>query len=296
MREFSGAWPALITPTTEDGSVNLEILPELTEYLIGKGIGGFYVCGSTGEGLWMSVVDRQKTLEVVLGQVQGRLPVIAHVGCLATRDSVALAAHAQSVGASGISSVLPPMRQALDSVTLHYEAVAAAASDLPFMPYIFGGQINAVTLLTELLRRIPNVAGAKYTGSSMFELWQLTELRDKNWTIFSGMDEQSIFAAMSGAPANIGSTLNVMPGVYREIRTSFTSGDLACANELQTRANRLTRVLISYGFAGALREAMRMVGFDCGEPRLPSTKLPEAKRESFREAALDAGLESLAAM
>jgi N-acetylneuraminate lyase len=272
------------------------MLQELAEHLIGKGIGGIYLCGSTGEGLWMSVSERQKTLETVLKQARGRVPVITHVGSVATRDSVILAEHARSVGAAGISSVLPPLRSASESIYLHYEAIAQAAPDMPFLPYLFGAQTDAVTLLANLMERIPNLAGAKYTGPDMFELWQLTELGNEGWTIFSGMDEECVFAAMSGSPANIGSTLNVMPGVYREIRDSCDAGDLARAHELQVKANRLTRILISFGFSGALREAMRMLGFDCGDPRPPSTALPESRRESFRDAVQGVGLESLAAL
>lgn len=55
---FHGAWPALITPATADGEVNCAVLRDLVEYLIGKGIGGLYVCGSTGEGLQLSVEER----------------------------------------------------------------------------------------------------------------------------------------------------------------------------------------------------------------------------------------------
>ena len=297
-KEFSGAWPAMVTPVTDECGVNFEILRELTEYLIGKGISGIYLCGSTGEGLWMSVPERQKTLEVVLEQVQGRVPVIVHVGSVATRDSVILADHAQSLSIAGISSVLPPLLEAPDSVYLHYETVAKAAPDTPFFPYLFGRQTNAVTLVKELVQRIPSVRGAKYTGPNMYEFWQLVEIGIgiQGWTIFSGMDEQCLFAAMSGSPANIGSTLNIMPGVYREIRANFESGDIIRARDLQIQANRLTKVLISYGFSGALREVLRMLGFDCGDPRPPHTALPKDIRQQFREEALSAGLATLAAM
>jgi N-acetylneuraminate lyase len=110
------------------------------------------------------------------------------------------------------------------------------------------------------------------------------------------MDEQCVFAAMSGVPANIGSTLNVMAGAYREMRDSYERGDLARATDLQLRANRVTHVLLSYGFPGALRETMRLLGYDCGEPRLPNPSLPVERRVSLRQALEDAGFEALAGM
>jgi len=279
---FHGAWPALITPCTPEGDVNVVALRDLTEYLIGKDVDGFYLCGHTGEGVWQSLEERQQVVDKVLDQVQRRVPTIVHVGCVSTRDAVTLAQHAQQVGADGISSILPPLCHGAESTYLHYQAIAAAAPDLPFLPYLYGGTVDALTLMRELVERIPNLGGAKYTGPNMYELGQLVDLAQDRWTIFSGMDEQCLFAAMFGAPGNIGSTLNLMPGAYREIRKSYLGGELSRAQELQIRANRVTRVMISFGFPGALREAMSLLGFDCGQPRLPNPPLPAEKREALR--------------
>ena len=286
MPQFDGAWPALITPSTLEGDVSVPVLRKLTGHLLSKGIGGLYLCGNTGEGLYQSIPERMCVVDEVMDQVNGRVPVIVHVGCVATRDAVALARHAQEAGAAGVSSVLPPVGGSLEEIYLHYQSIAAAAPGLPFFPYLFGAQTDAVTLMKGLQQRIPNFAGCKYTGPDMYELRRLVELGDdatQGWTIFSGMDEQCVLAAMFGAPANIGSTLNRMPGVYREIRECCASGNLASARDLQLRANRVTSALLSLGFPGALREAMRFLGFDCGDPRLPTPPLPADKRESLRE-------------
>lgn len=190
----------------------------------------------------------------------------------------------------------PPFRRSVEAVYAHYTAIAASVPDLPFLPYLFGGEIDALTLMQELLTRVPNVAGAKYTGPDMYELHAIVELRDEAWTVFSGMDQQCLFAAMFGAPANIGSTLNLMPGAYRELRACCERGDLARARDLQLAVNRVTRVLHRFGSFGALFEGMRMLGFDCGEPRLPHCPLDPAHRDAFHQAMTEAGFETVAAM
>ena len=88
----------------------------------------------------------------------------------------------------------------------------------------------------------------------MYELQAIVDLRHEGWTIFSGMDQQCVFAAMFGAPANIGTTLNLMPGVYREIRAAWEAGDGVRARDLQLRVNRVTRVLATVRH---LRRALR---------------------------------------
>jgi N-acetylneuraminate lyase len=290
---FQGAWAALVTPITAEGKVNVRVLRDLVEYLYGQGIGGLYLCGSTGEGLYHSPAERELVVETVLDQLHGRSPVIVHVGTVGTRDAVALAQHAAARGASGISSILPPVARDPESVRTHYQAVAAAAPGLPFYPYLFGGQQDALSLLSGLLPLIPNLAGGKYTGPNMYELWQLVGLRTEGWTIFSGMDEQCVFAAMSGAPACIGSTQNLLPAAYRDMRTLAERGDMVQANDLQTHANRIIRIMFSYGYTGALRVALRWLGFDCGDPCPPIPAVPEAKREQLLDELREAGLAEL---
>ena len=281
MLNFNGAWPALVTPFTAEDKVNVGVLRELVEYLLDKQVGGFYVCGGTGEGLFMLPEERRLVTETVVNQVNGRVPVIAHVGSMIVDDAVRLGKHAQEVGAAGISSVIPPMFQDGESLYTYFARVGAAAPDLPLLTYIFGGPMDAVALMRRLME-IATVAGAKYTGPNMYEFREIVELRRDNWSIFSGMDEQCIYAAMQGACGNIGSTLNYIPGIYREIHNSYKMGDIAQGQELQVRANQVTSVLFSFGFFGALKEVMRMLGFDCGKPRLPHLPFAEDKRNDLR--------------
>ena len=300
-RNFHGAWPALVTPATADGGVNMAVLNDLVDWLLEKKVDGLYLCGGTGEGLLLPPADRRAVVESVVAQVDGRIPTIVHVGSINTREAAALAAHAQQTGADGVSSVLPVYLGGGDASYRHFGAIAAAAPALPFFPYIFGGQTDAVSLMRELLCRVPNVGGAKYTGPSMFELAQIIELgdeqpRESGWTIFSGMDEQCLFALMMGAPGNIGTTLNVMPGPYRLMRASYEEGDTAQALDLQKRANRLTAVMIEHGVAAATRVALKRIGFDCGNPRLPQEPITPANEEKMAAELEEADLAALAAM
>lgn len=295
MRTFHGVWPALVTPFTTEDTVNVSVLRDLVEYLLGKGADGFYLCGATGQGLFMSVEERKLVAETVLDQVQGRAPVIVHVGCVALCDAMDLTRHAYQSGAAGVSSVLPPLYPDTCSLYAYFEAIAAAAPDLPLLPYLYGGPIDAVALMRDLMQ-IPSVAGTKYTGPNMYEFKRIVELYGSAWTVFSGMDEQCVFAAMLGASGNIGSTLNIMLGVYRKIHQCCETGDLAQGLALQIQANGITAVLYSVGFEGGLREAIRMLGFDCGQPRLPNLPLPEKKRKTLRAQLEAVGFSMLAEM
>ncbi len=295
MRTFGGFWPALITPYTKDDQVNVTMVRELVDYHLGKGVSGFYLCGSTGEGAFMTVAERELVVETAMERINGRVPAIVHVGAAVLNDAVRLGRHAQDVGAAGISSILPPVIYDSRGLVPFFERIAASAPDLPFLPYLLGYSRDALGLIHDLAH-IPNLAGTKYTAANMYEMSQVVRFRSEGWTVFSGMDEQALLGLMYGAAGLIGSTLNFMPGVYREIIKSYRAGDCQTALEYQRRANGITSLFIRMGFVGSFREAMKSLGFDCGQRRVPNLPLPAEKVKPLHEEMAALGFAELAAL
>lgn len=295
MPDFKGFWPALLTPYTQSDQVNYAVLDELVDYQLDKGVTGLYICGSTGEGAFQSTGERLKIAETILRRVNGRAPVIVHVGAAAINESVCLARHAAEHGAAAISSIVPPVVYNPAGIAPFLERVAAAAPELPFYPYLFGGSINSMALLKELAH-VPNFYGTKYFGANMFEMGQIAAYRQENWTVFSGMDEQAALGLMYGAHGVIGSTLNFMPGVYRKIFEHVVGGEANRALEYQARANCVTQVMLELGFVGCMRAAMSALGFEVGEARLPNLPLAAGKRPELFARLHEAGFAELAAL
>lgn len=295
MKAFTGTIPALVTPFTRDNQVNVTVVCELVDYLLAKQVNGFYLCGSTGEGAFMSAEERQLVVATVAQRVNGRVPVFVHVGAAAVGDAIRLAHHARAHGAAGISSILPPVLYDQQGVVPYYEAIAHAVPELPFFPYLFGGSRDAVALLRDLIH-LPNLAGTKYTGPNMYELSHLVALKDDGWTIFAGMDEQLLFAMMFGARANIGSTVNLMSGAFRELHRAFHANDWARALEIQKKLNRPIATWIRFGFQGAFKATFQFLGFDCGDPRTPNLALAATQRDELRTALQADGFFDLAGM
>lgn len=297
MTTLQGTWPALITPFNGRRDVNTAALHDLVEYLLDKRVDGFYVCGSTGEGLTMSVEERQRVAAGVLAHVDGRVPVVIHVGAMAVADAVTLARHARDHGAAAISSVIPPRYTTQEAVVRYFETLSEAVPGVGVLPYLLNPQIDALSLMRALIDH-PSIVGTKYTGADMNLLRQIIDLGSaRDWTVFAGMDEHTVYAAMTGASGHIGSTLNLMPGAYRQIRTWVERGQCADAQRLQERVNGIINLIYSTGrFAAGLKAAMAKLGLDCGEPRLPELPLkPDEKQALF--ARLDASdFAALAAM
>ncbi len=297
MSHLAGSWPALMTPRQADGRPNQKALRALVRYLLQKEISGFYVNGSTGEGIYMSVEERELVLEVSLDEIAGAVPVVAHVGAVAAPDAFRLARHAQEAGAAGTASIVPPLYQSMKAITAYYRQLASCTPDLPFFMYIFGPIVPALALVQESLD-IPNLMGGKYTGPDMFEFARVLAAGQhrSEWYLSSGMDEMCLAAVMAGACGNIGSTLNYMPGPYVRIRSQAAQGRYREAQELQNAANRVTSVLIDHGFTGSLYAVMRMLDIDSGSPRLPHTELNAMQVKSLLASLKETCFDDLVAM
>ena len=111
--KFEGIVPALLTPFDKDEEVNYDAAAALTDRLIGQGIGGLFVCGSTGEWWTLSQDERKQVLETVVQAAAGRTKIMVHVGSTSTRFATELARHAESIGADAVSA-LPPLGRPYD--------------------------------------------------------------------------------------------------------------------------------------------------------------------------------------
>ncbi|MBE6396782.1 MAG: hypothetical protein E7046_07245, partial [Lentisphaerae bacterium] len=213
---MAGAYSALYTPFKKDGSLNEEMVEKVIEYGIAKGLRGFYLTGSTGEGFLLSTDERKKVFERAVKASAGRAKLIAHVGCLSTYDAVELAKHAAKVGVDWVSSVAPVyFGQCFDAAYDHYKRISSA-TDLPFMIYSLGADI--VPDRDARFFELKNVRGMKYTNYKYWTVQALRRKLPKEAIFFAGADEQVLSALSTGIFAGcIGTSQNVIPGHFANI-------------------------------------------------------------------------------
>ena len=139
MRDFSkyqGVIPAFYACYDDLGAVSATKVRELTRYLIGKGVKGLYVGGSSGECIYQSVEERKLVLENVMAEARGKVTIIAHVACNNTSDSQALAAHAESLGVDAIAAIPPIYFHLPDyAIAKYWNDISAAAPNTDFVIY-----------------------------------------------------------------------------------------------------------------------------------------------------------------
>ena len=279
---MSGAYAELITPYRPDGAVNEEMIEKIVEYGLANGLAGFYLTGTAGEGFLLSLDERKTVYNRAVKAARGRAKLIAHVGCLAPQDAVALARHAAKVGIDWVSSATPVyFGQNFDAAYAHYKAVSEA-TDLPFMIHSIGQQIAPDRDVKFF--ELKNVKGMKCTG---YDYWTVKALRfrlPKPAIFFTGADEQELCAFACGDTFSgcIGTTDNMIPAHHAQICRLAAAGRFAEAAKLTDEVVRFAELVVGAPHASYWKSIMRYIGLDCGPARSPAGKpLTEAEYAAY---------------
>ena len=273
---FSGVIPALLTPFSDQDLVDTGTLRDLVEFLLDRGVDGFYVCGSTGEGLLMTEEERCTVVDTVINQVRRRVPVIVHVGAPATSVSQRLARHAREAGADAVASI-PPIYYAVGRVEIetHYRRIAEACG-LPLYLYNIPNATQ-VSLEGRLICDLVQggiAQGLKYTSYDQLSFRQVIEICGEAVNVLAGPDEMFLPFLVMGAHGGIGTTYNLMPELFVDLYAAWAARDLHRAQQLQYQIDRIILVLGKFGVIPAVKAALRLRGIDCGAPRAPLLPLP----------------------
>ena len=277
-----GAFSAMYTPYTKDNKINFEMIDRIVEYGLRKGLAGFYVTGSTGESMYLTVEERAAVVARTVKAVRGRGKVIAHVGYASTDDAVRCAKLAADAGADWVSSVAPGfLAFGVDAVVNHYRLIAEA-TNLPLLVYSWNQELNTERELR--LFDIPNVCGMKYTGNDFYSVQKLKRRIGKEAVFYVGNDPMLLPGLAYGSvfSGGIGLTYNYLPRHHAEICRLAFANDFAAAAKWQDEANWMLDDFSMPDYS--LRKAiMRYIGLDCGPCRHPFMPPTEAQYRELCE-------------
>jgi N-acetylneuraminate lyase len=286
--KLAGLVAAPYVALNADTSLNLNAIEAQACSLVSSGVSGAFVCGTTGEGASLTTAERMAVAAQWRKVAGPDLRVVVHVGHTSLGDAKALAAHAQQIGACGISNFSPfffkPAR--LDDLVDFCAEVAASAPELPYyyyhIPSMTGVHFPAADFLRAAERKIPNLAGVKFTFENLMDFAESTQLGGSRFDIVFGRDEMLLAGLALGAKGAIGSTYNFAAPVYLRILKAFAEGDLQTARVEQERANAMISVFLRHGGLPAGKSIMRLIGLDCGPVRLPLRSLSDVQEDALR--------------
>lgn len=299
-----GVVPPIVTPLTADGSVDRQALADLIERLLGAGIDGVFVGGSTGEIALLSDTQRDQAIAAAVDAVAGRVPVLAGVVDTGTWRVVE---HARRASAAGVDAVVatPPFYVAphLQEILDHYRLLAERAG-VPVIAYSIPSATHVPVSpgAVEILAREGTIAGFKDSSGDLSDFREtLRRVSDlEQFGMFTGSELFADSALAAGGTGIVPGLGNVDPEGYVALQRLCDQGDMQGARAEQARLAMLfqivdvadrTRIGTTAAALGAFKAAMVLRGFlPSGRMAAPLGALTDEEISRVREILVEAGL------
>ncbi|BBY96929.1 4-hydroxy-tetrahydrodipicolinate synthase [Mycolicibacterium fallax] len=260
---------AMVTPFSPDGSLDLEGAKKVARHLVDSGCDGLVVSGTTGESPTTSDAEKLDLLTAVLDAVGDRARIIAGVGSYDTAHSEALAKSSAAAGAHGLLVVTPYYsRPPQSGLVAHFRAVADA-TDRPNLLYDIPPR-SCIPIAWETIRELafhPNIVGIKDAKGDLHGGAMI--MAETGLAYYSGDDALNLPWLAMGATGFVSVWGHVAAPQLREMLTAFHAGDLATARKLHVSLGPLADAQHRLGGVTMSKAALRLVGVEAGEPRLP---------------------------
>ena len=289
---FKGSMPALVTPFTPEGELDLATLEKLVEWHVAEGSHGLVPVGTTGESPTLSHDEHNLVVKEAVRVAAGRLPVIAGTGSNSTREAVWLTQHAQKAGADAALVVTPYYNKPTqEGMIAHFSAIHDATS-LPIIIYNIPGR-SVVDMTPETmgeLARLPRIIGVKDATGRLERVSQQRMTCGTGFVQLSGEDATALGFNAHGGTGCISVTANVAPRLCAEFQNATLAGDYAKALEYQDRLMPLhIAIFLEPGLVG-VKYAMARLGLCNERVRLPLLPLTGPTRDRIDAALEHAGL------
>ena len=274
--KFKGVFSALLTPYTADGKINGGSVKKIVDMNLSKGINGFYVGGSTGEGMLLTVEERKELFKYAAQSNAGRGTMIAHVGTINTDHAIEMAKYAEDCGYDAISAVAPFYYGfSYEAIKGYYNDIANSV-DIPMIMYNFpnASGFKFDKERAEDMFQNKKFIGIKHTTADLFALQQFKTM-ECNPLVYNGFDEMLVAGLSMGADGGIGSTYNFMPQKYVDMLRLFNEGNIKEAQKIQYEANEIIALLIKYGVFAMEKALLEEMGIEMNGCRKPFTALSE---------------------
>lgn len=273
LKKVKGVIPAMVSCFDDDGNFDEKSQRELTRFLLKRNVNGLYLTGSTGESFLMSKNIRKKVVETVVDEVNGKIPLIVHIGDIGTKKSIEFAKHAEKNGVAAISSVPPFYWKFTTNEIIDYYDEVSSSIDLPMVVYniALAGLVDFNTI--KRLSKIGNVKGIKFTSTTHNEILRIKDEIDPNFSVYSGADEMALSGLAFGADGLIGSFYNVIPELFTIIWDSMLTNNHQKARDAQNKANIIIYYVLNNHFFDCIKAMLNWAGVSSGTVLKPFYKL-----------------------
>ncbi len=289
---FSGIYPALITSFTSSGELDLEGIQANVEFLIGKGISGLLVCGSTGEAAALTRDERITVIQTVVKTAAGRIKILVGTGAPATAETIRNCQEAKQAGADAVLIITPfYIIPSQDGLYEHYKAINDAIK-MPFflynLPQHTGVDITIDSL--EKLAGLEYIRGIKESSGRGSYIAEAIARVGARMAVIEGGDDVVFPSLCMGAAGSIVALGNLAPAELVSIYQAVQAKDIEKARSIYFKILPIARAIsVSINFPAGVKAGVELLGRRAGPCRSPLAITSEEK-ENVRKALIASGL------
>ena len=281
---FTGACTALVTPFA-NGKVSYPMLEKLLQRQMDAGIGTVVLCGTTGESPTLSDEEKISIFRHAKEYCGTGCTIMAGTGSNSTRHAIELSRAAEASGADGLLVVSPYYNKATpDGLYSHYRAIAASVH-IPVILYNVPGRtgVDIPVSVYERLSKISNIAGVKEASTDITKIGRIVAACGDDFSVWSGNDDMTVAVISLGGSGVISVSSNVLPEKMQAMTQAALAGNFRSAAQLQLELIPLTDLLFCEVNPIPVKAAMRLLGYDCGNCRMPLTPLLPEHEEKLKK-------------
>lgn len=290
MTVFGRVLTAMVTPFSEDGSVNYAVVEELADYLVENGSDSLVVCGTTGESPTLSWKEEYQLFKAVGQTVAGRAKVIAGTGSNSTREAISATEEAGKLGLDGTLQVVPYYNKPPQSgLYQHFQAIAKAVPDLPLMLYNIPGRTgqNLSVETVARLAEIPSIVAIKDASGSLDDVSQIRRVTPSTFAIYSGDDSLTLPMLSVGASGVVSVASHLVGVQLQQMVQAFVAGQVQEATHIHLKLLPLFQALFLSTNPIPLKAALALKGWAVGSVRPPlceaSTEIVNSLKQVLQE-------------
>lgn len=281
---FTGVCTALVTPFLK-GEVNYPMMEQLLKRQMDAGIHAVVICGTTGESPTLTDSEKMELFHRAKKYTGDRCLIIAGTGSNNTEHAISLSKAAEQVGVDGLLVVSPYYNKATpDGLVTHFSAVASSVH-IPVIAYNVPSRtgVDIPVSVYQCLAQLPNMAGVKEASTDLSKITKIRAACPEQFAVWCGNDDLAAATIALGGSGVISVLSNLLPQQTISLATAALDGDFDTASDLQIRLQPLIEALFSEVNPIPIKAAMKLMGYDCGECRLPLTPASQTTVKNLKK-------------
>ena len=269
--EIGGIIPPIVTPFSDDESIDESSLRANVRFAISKGVHGICVGGSTGEGHTLSTQELARSIEIVCEEAGGRIPIVAGIIANSTRRAgeMAQAIAEYDVDALQITPVHYVFKPDDDATYAHFERLAGE-TDIPLLIYnVIPWNYLSPELLVRIMEGMPTVIGVKQSAGDLKLMADLMILVPEGRLVIAAVDALLYASFAMGVHGMIAANAAAVPGVCVALWNAVKAGDHSKAREIHESLLRFWNTISAGNLPANVKYALAKQGVPSGVPRMP---------------------------